>query len=55
MSIMLAIIPPIVRKDYIASLQQANKGNDKPFIAFISNMVYESQKEYIRLMETLKE
>ncbi|OGS18244.1 MAG: cell filamentation protein Fic [Elusimicrobia bacterium RIFOXYA2_FULL_50_26] len=51
----ITIIPPVLRRDYIAALQKANKGNNTPFVDFISNMVYESQREYIRLMEALKE
>lgn len=50
----IAIIPPIVRNDYISALQEAqiNK-NKEPFINFISEMVLESQKEYLRIIERL--
>lgn len=48
-------IPPIVRNDYIAVLQDAQlKNNIVPFTNFISEMVLESQKEYLRIIERLK-
>ena len=47
------IIPPIIRGDYISALRDSNKGDNKPFINFISCCVWESQKEYLRLLESL--
>ncbi len=48
-------IPPVVRNDYIAGLQDAQlKNNIVPFTNFISEMVLESQKEYLRIIESLK-
>ncbi len=44
----LAIIPPILRHDYIQTLEKAHK-NDKDFIAFIAERVIETQKDYLRL------
>lgn len=49
----IVIIPPVVRNDYIDALKASNKGNNMPFINFISNMVYESQKDYLRLIKAL--
>lgn len=46
---MMAIIPPILRAEYIALLEKAHK-DDKPFIEFIADRVYETQKEIIRLL-----
>jgi len=46
----VTIIPPIRRLDYINALNESNKGIDEPFFKFISEMVYESLKEYIRLL-----
>lgn len=46
---LLAIIPPILRNDYIALLEKAHK-NDKPFIHFIAERVKESEKEIMRLL-----
>jgi len=48
----IVIIPPVVRKDYIYALQDAQiNNNPQPFINFISEMVLESQKEYLKIIE----
>lgn len=44
----LAIIPPVVRRDYIDALEKAHV-NDTDFIEFIARMVRETQKDYLRL------
>lgn len=49
----ITIIPPIIRGDYISALRDSNKGDNKPFINLISCCVWESQKEYLRLLESL--
>ena len=46
----IAIIPPILRNDYIASIRLANIGNTEPFFDFISHVEYESAKDYLRLL-----
>ena len=46
---MLAVIPPVLRQEYIRLLEQAHK-NDKPFVDFIAERVYETQKEIMRLL-----
>jgi len=46
----VTIIPPIRRVDYISALNEANTGNNAPFLKFIAEMVYESLKEYIKLL-----
>ena len=47
-------IPPVVRNDYIFGLQEAQlKDNIQPFTNFISEMVLEAQKEYLRIIERL--
>lgn len=46
---LIAIIPPILRNEYISLLEKAYK-IDKPFIEFIANIVKESQKEIMRLL-----
>ncbi len=48
----ITIIPPIMRSTYITTIRQANKGNMTPFLEFISEMVYESSKEYLRLIQS---
>ena len=49
----ITIIPPVVRADYIRALQDSNHNNFQPFINFISEMVLEGQKEYLRIIERL--
>ena len=51
----IIVIPPVLKSDYINSLQQCDKGNDIPFINLITSMEYESQRDYLRLLETLNE
>ena len=46
---MLAIIPPILRQEYIRLLEQAHT-SDRAFIDFIAERVLESEKEVIRLL-----
>src|SRR5262249_18285033 len=48
----ITIIPPIMRSQYISAIRQSNKGIVNPFLNFISEMVYESAKEYLRLIKT---
>jgi len=51
----ITTISPVVRNDYITGLQDAQlKKNIVPFTNFISEMVLESQKEYLRIIERLK-
>jgi Fic family protein len=46
---MLAVIPPVLRQEYINTLEHARK-DDGPFMAFIAERVYETQKEIMRLL-----
>ncbi|HVJ48101.1 Fic family protein [Desulfitobacterium sp.] len=46
---MLAVIPPILRHEYIQLLEKAHR-DDKPFEEFIAERVIESQKEIMRLL-----
>lgn len=50
----ITIIPPMVRADYIRAIQETNHNNFTQFVNFISEMVLESQKEYLRIIEKLK-
>lgn len=47
----ITIIPPIVRRDYIQSLETAHTGDSVPFVNFITSMTYESMKDYLRLLK----
>mgnify|MGYP002766176581 CR=1 FL=1 len=52
----IVTIPPVVRNDYISALQHAQLHNNlQPFINFISEIVLESQKEYLRIIERLSD
>lgn len=44
-----AVIPPVVRHEYIELLERAHR-DDKPFEKFIAERVIESQKEIMRLL-----
>ena len=46
----IAIIPPILRKNYIESVSASNFGDDKEFNQLIIDRVYEAQKDYLRLL-----
>ena len=51
----ICAIPPARRNDYISALKKAqtNTQGDEHFIAFIAEMVYESQKDYLRMLKAL--
>lgn len=51
----ITIIPPVLRNDYINAIKksQIEPTDDRPFINFISAMVYESMKDYMRLLNAL--
>ena len=44
-----ALIPPILRSEYIALLEKAHE-DDRPFINFIAERELESQKDFLRLL-----
>ena len=46
---MLAIVPPVLRHEYIQLLEGAHT-DDKPFIGFIAERVIETQKDIMRLL-----
>lgn len=47
----VAIIPPVLRREYLDTLNKTHKGDNKPFNKFIAGVCYESAKEYLRLLE----
>ncbi len=53
--LVITIIPPILRGEYLSATKEGNAGSYGPFTNFLSSMVYESQKDYLRLLETLNE
>lgn len=44
-----ALIPPILRSEYISLLEKAHE-DDRPFINFIAERELESQKDFLRLL-----
>lgn len=50
----ITVIPPVFRADYIRALQDSNHKNFIPFVNFISEMVLEAQKDYLRIIEKLQ-
>lgn len=49
-SYVIAIIPPILRGEYIAKLEKAHV-TDKDFVIFIGERIRETQKDYLRLIK----
>ncbi|MBP9014277.1 MAG: Fic family protein [Smithella sp.] len=47
----VAIIPPVLRREYLDTLNKTHKGDDKPFNKLIAGVCYESAKAYLRLLE----
>ena len=47
----IAVIPPVLRREYLDTLNKTHKGSDRPFINFITGVCHESAKEYLRLLE----
>ena len=45
----IVLIPPVLRSDYITSLEAARKSDDA-FLTLICRCVYETQKDYLRMM-----
>lgn len=46
---MMAVIPPVLRNEYISLLERAHK-NDRDFIVFITERVIQTQKDMLRLL-----
>ena len=47
----VAIIPPVLRREYLDTLNKTHEGDNKAFNKFIAGVCYESSKEYLRLLE----
>ena len=50
----ITIIPPVLRSEYLAAVKQSNTGNHVPFVNLLSCMVWESQRDYLRLLQSLE-
>jgi Fic family protein len=49
----ITIIPPVLRADYLETVKAGNREDFVPFINLITCMVYESQKDFLRLLKDL--
>lgn len=49
----ITIIPAVLRREYLTTVRSGNKGEIQPFVNFISQMVYEAQKDYIRILKAM--
>ena len=47
----VTIIPPILRREYLATAMKYNCGIVQPLVDFIAEMVIEAQKDYLRLLK----
>lgn len=53
----ITIIPVVLRQEYIEAIakNQGKQKDVKPFVNFISAMVYESQQDYLRMLNALNQ
>lgn len=50
----VTIIPPVLRSEYLSTVRESNLGNVAPFINLLSSMVWESQRDFLRLLHSLE-
>lgn len=50
----VTIIPPVLRTEYLDAVRASNIGNVTPFVNLLSNMVWEGQRDFLRLLESLE-
>lgn len=50
----VTIIPPVLRSEYLAAVKESNTGDVTPFVNLLSSMVWESQRDYLRLLQSLE-
>jgi Fic family protein len=50
----VTIIPPVLRSEYLSAVRDSNTGKITPFVNLLSSMVYESQRDYLRLLQSLE-
>ena len=51
----ITVVPPVLKREYLDSLKDSNRGDNNPFVNLIVAMVYESQKDYLRILQTLSD
>ncbi|MFW5770526.1 MAG: Fic family protein [Spirochaetota bacterium] len=47
----IAIIPPVLRGEYVSSIEAAHE-NDAEFLKLVCRCVYETQKDYLRMLNS---
>jgi hypothetical protein len=50
----VTIIPPVLRSEYLAAVKESNTGDVTPFVNLLSSMVWESQRDYLRLLDNFE-
>lgn len=50
----VTIIPPVLRSEYLTAVRESNIGNVTSFVNLLSSMVWESQRDYLRLLQSLE-
>ncbi|GFO53074.1 cell division protein Fic [Geomonas sp. Red276] len=50
----ITIIPPVLRSEYLAAVRESNTGNSAPILNLLSSMVWESQRDYLRMLQSLE-
>ena len=51
----ITIIPPVLRNAYLDALKACDRGDNRPFVNLVSNMVVESALDHLRLLRSLGE
>ena len=51
----ITCVPLVLPGDYLDALQASDRGDEGPFIHLVSNLVVESQRDYLRLLKNLGE
>jgi fido (protein-threonine AMPylation protein) len=50
----VTIIPPVLWSEYLSAVNHGKSGNSEPFVALLSNLVWASQRDYLRLLQDPK-
>lgn len=50
----VTIIPPVLRANYLTTIRLGDTGDYQPFLLLLSNMVWEAQRDYLRLLQSME-
>jgi len=50
----VTIIPPVLRSEYLTAVREGDAGNAALFVNLLSCMVWESQRDYLRRLQSLE-